>query len=111
MAAGGGVTRPQPRHGALEDDLAASGARAGTKVDDVVGDGDGFGLVLDDQHRVALVAQPQQQVVHPCDVVRVQPDGGFVKNVSDVGERRAEMADHLGTLRLAARERARRPVE
>ena len=55
-------------------DLAAGGAGAGAEVDDVVGDRDRLGLVLDDQHRVALVAQLQQQVVHPLDVVRVQPD-------------------------------------
>ena len=68
-------------------------------------------LVLDDEHRVALVAQPQQQVVHPLDVVRVQPDRRLVEDVGHVGERRPEVADHLGALRLAARQRARRPVE
>ena len=53
----------------------------------------------------------QQQVVHPLDVVGVQADGRLVEDVGDVGERRAEVADHLGALRLAARQRARRPVE
>ncbi len=46
-----------------------------------------------------------------CDVVRVQPDRRLVEHVGDVGERRPELADHLGALRLAARQRARRPVE
>ena len=46
-------------------DLAAGGAGARAEVDDVVGDRDRLGLVLDDQHGVALVAQLQQQVVHP----------------------------------------------
>src|SRR5215831_9375905 len=50
-----------------------------------VGKRDGGRLVLDDQHRVALVPQPQQQVVHPLDVVRMQPDGGLVEDVRDVG--------------------------
>ena len=88
---------------------SAAGARA--EVDDVVGDRDRLRLVLDDQHRVALVAQLQQQLVHPLDVVRVQPDRRLVEDVGDVGQRGAELADHLGALRLAARERARRPVE
>ena len=88
--------------------LAAGGAGAGAEVDDVVGDRDRLRLVLDDQHGVALVAQPQQQVVHPLDVVRVQPDRRLVEDVGDVGERGAEVADHLGALRLAARQRARR---
>ena len=41
----------------------------------------------------------------------VQADGRFVEHVGDVGERRAEVAEHLGGLRLAVLWRARRPVE
>ena len=82
-----------------------------TEVDDVVGDHDGLGLVLDDEHRVALVAQLQQQVVHPLDVVRMQSDRGLVEDVRDIRERGAEVADHLRALRLAARQRAGRAVE
>ena len=96
---------------ALEDHLAARRPGTRAQVDDVVGDGDDLGLVLDDEHRVALVAQAQQQAVHPGDVVRMQPDRGLVEDVGDVGQRRAEVADHPGALRLPARQRARRPVE
>ena len=100
-----------PVDGALEHHLAAVRAGAGAEVDDVVGDRDRLRLVLDDEHRVALVAQLQQQVVHPLDVVRVQADRGLVEDVGHVGERRPEVADHLGALRLAARQRPGRPVE
>ena len=102
---------PQPVDGALEDHLAAGGAGAGAEVDDVVGDRDRLRLVLDHEDGVALVAQPQQQVVHPLDVVGVQPDRRLVEDVGHVGERRPEVADHLGALRLTARQRAGRPVE
>ena len=71
---------------ALEDHLATGRTGARPEVDDVVGDLDHLGLVLDDQHGVALVAQPQQQLVHARDVVRVQPDGGLVEDVRDVGQ-------------------------
>ena len=111
MAAGGGVTRPQPLDGALEQTCAALRAGAGAEVDDVVGDGDRLRLVLHDEHGVALVAQLQQQVVHPLDVVGVQADRGLVEDVGDVGERRAKVADHLGALRLAPGQGAGRPVE
>ncbi|GAA5119028.1 hypothetical protein GCM10023320_24140 [Pseudonocardia adelaidensis] len=37
----------------------------------MVGGGDHVGVVLDYEHRVALVAQPQQQGVDPADVARV----------------------------------------
>ena len=103
--------RAQPLDGALEADRAAAGAGAGPEVDDVVGDRDRLGLVLHDEHGVALVAQLEQQVVHPLDVVRVQPDRGLVEDVGDVGQRRAEVADHLGALRLAPGQRAGGPVE
>src|SRR6185437_14527275 len=52
-----------------------------------------------------------QQVVHPLNVVRVQTDGRLVEYVGDVGERGAELADHLDPLRLAARQRPGRPFE
>ena len=111
VAAGERAAGPQSLHRALEHHLAAGRAGARAEVDDVVGDDDGLGLVLHDQHRVALVAQPQQQLVHALDVMRVQPDGRLVEDVGDVRERRAEVADHLRPLRLAARQRARRALE
>ncbi|QXC61971.1 hypothetical protein KSP35_03890 [Aquihabitans sp. G128] len=95
---------PQALDGALEHHLSPVAAGPGTQIDHVVGDGDGFGLVLHEQHGVALVAQLEQQLVHAGDVVGVQADGGLVEDVGDVGERRPEVADHLGALRLAARQ-------
>ena len=92
-------------------DLSARAAGARAEVDDVVGDLDHLGLVLHDEHRVALVAQELEQGVHALDVVRVQARGRLVEDVADVGQRRAEVPDHLRALRLAARERARRAVE
>ena len=111
MTAGQRVAGPQSLDGALEHHLATGRAGAGAEVDDVVGDRDRLRLVLDDEHRVALVAQLQQQVVHPLDVVGVQADRGLVEDVGDVGERRAEVADHLGALCLSTGQGARRPVE
>ena len=77
----------------------------------MVGDLDGLRLVLDHQHGVALVPQPQQQAVHRCDVVRVQADGRLVEHVGDVGQAGPEVPDHLDPLRLAAGQRPGLPVE
>ena len=96
---------------ALEHDGPAVGPGARAHVDDVVGDPDHLRVVLDDEDRVALVAQALEQRVHPLDVVGVQPDRRLVEDVRDVGQRRPEVADHPRALRLAARERAGRPVE
>jgi len=83
---GDGAAGPQSGDGALEADGAARRARAGAEIDGVIGDRDRLRLMLYHQHRVALVAQLQQQVVHPLNVVRVQPDRRFVEDVGDVGE-------------------------
>jgi len=80
------ATGPKPLDCALEHHLAARRTGAGAEIDGVIGDRDRLRLVLDDQHRVALVAQLQQQVVHPLDVMGVQPDRGLVEDVGDVGQ-------------------------
>ena len=67
-------------------------------------------LVFDDQHGVALVAQHQQQVVHPRNVVRVQSDRQLVEHVGHVSERRPS-GESAGALCLAAGQRACWPVE
>ena len=108
---GGRVGGPQSLHGALEGDLPAGLPGAGTEIYHVVGHLDHLRLVLDDQHGVGLVAQAQQQVAQPLDVVGMQSGGRLVEHVGHVGERRPEVADHLGALRLAARQRPGRPVE
>ena len=111
VATGDGAALPQPRDGAFETDCAAGAAGSGTQVDDVVGDRDGLRLVLNDEHGVALVSQTQEQVVHALDVVGMEPRRGFIEHVRDVGQRRAQMADHLDPLRLATGERARWSIE
>ena len=80
-------------------------------VDHVVGDADDLRVVLDDEDGVALVAQPLEEVVHLLYVVRVEADGRLVEDVGHIGQRRAEVADHLRALRLAARQRRGLAVE
>ena len=57
-----------------EHDPAALLPRAEPEIDDVVGDLDHVGVVLDDQHGVALVAQLPQDVDQAQVVARVQAD-------------------------------------
>ena len=58
---------------------AAGGPGAGAEVDDVVGDGDHLGLVLDDEDGVPLVAEAEEELVHPLDVVGWRPMVGSSK--------------------------------
>ena len=102
-------------HQALErsrvDHLPALLAGAEPEVDDVVGDADHVGVVLDHEHRVALVAQLPQDRDQPPVVARVQADRRLVEHVERADQRRPERGRQVDPLRLAARQRRRQPVE
>ena len=93
------------------NDAAALLARAESHVDDCVGDADHVGVVLDDDHGVALIAELPQDRDQPLVVARMQADRGLVEHVQRVDERRAERRREVDALRLAARERGRQPIE
>ena len=63
------------------DDVAAVLPRARADVDHVVGDLDGVLVVLDDEHRVAEVAQADERVDQAVVVALVQPDRRLVEHV------------------------------
>ncbi len=87
------------------DDVAAVHAGAGSHVDDVVGRADHVLVVLDDEHRVAEVAQVLQRVDQPVVVALVQADRRLVEHVHDAGQARADLRCEPDALRLAARQR------
>ena len=93
------------------DDAAALLAGAEPEIDDLVGDANHVGVVLDDQHRVALIAQLPQDRDQPQVVARVQADRRLVEHVERADQRRAERGGEADALRLAARERRRQPIE
>ena len=105
------VRGAQPCDVAFEADLAAVAPGAGAEVHHVVGDGNHLRFVFHHEHRVAFIAQAQQEGVHPLDVVGVQAGGGFVEHVGDVGEGGAQVSDHLGALGLAAGQRPRGAIQ
>ncbi len=90
---------------------AAVHAGAGAEVDDVVGAADRVLVVLDDDHRVAEVAQPHQRVEQALVVALVQADRRLVEDVHDADEAGADLAREADALRLAARERLGAAIE
>ena len=84
---------------------AAVGPGAGAEVDHVVGGPDDALLVLDDDHRVAAVAQAQERLRERLVVARVQADRRLVEHVADAAQVRGERRDDADALRLAGRER------
>ncbi len=96
---------------ALGDDLAAVLAGPGAHVDEVVGRAHRLFVVLDDDHRVAEVAQAQQGVDEAPVVALVQADRGLVEDVEHADERRADLRGQADALRLAAGERRGRALQ
>ena len=91
--------------GALGDHLAAVLARAGPEVDDVIGGADRLLVVLDDDDRVAEVAQLLERGEQARVVALVQPDRRLVEDVQHADEPRADLRREADALRLAAGER------
>ena len=107
-ACGRGVGLGELGGRALEDQTPALGAGAGTDLEHVVGRRDHRGIVLDHEHRIALVAQLLEQAQHRGDVLGVQSDRRLVDHVQHLHQARAEMLHGLQTLGLPAREGGRR---
>ncbi len=91
--------------------MAAEIARAGTEIDHVVGGADRFLVVLDDDHRVAEIAQPRQRRQQLAVVALVQADRRLVEHVEHAGEVRADLRREPDALPFAARQRRRAAAE
>ncbi|SCF99209.1 hypothetical protein GA0115255_114852 [Streptomyces sp. Ncost-T6T-2b] len=93
------------------DDLAAVLTGAGADVHDPVGDLDGVLVVLDDDERVAHVAQPDQGFDQPVVVALVQADGRLVQDVQHADQAGADLGGQPDALGLAAGQGAGRAVQ
>src|SRR5882724_8815757 len=89
--------------GALGDDAAAAFAAFGAEVDDPVGLLDDVEVVLDDEHGVAKIDQPLEDIEELSNVVEVQAGGGLVENVERAaGLAFRKLAGQFDALGLAA---------
>ena len=95
----------------LNTTCAAGAAGARAHVDDAIGREHDLRVVLDDEQRVAGVAQLREHVDDAAEVARVQADARLVEHEQRVDERRAERRRQIDALHLAAGQRARLPIE
>jgi hypothetical protein len=65
---------------ALEDDLAACRAMAGSKIHNLIGRPHHAGFMLNDQHGIAGVAQLLQNSNQSVRVSWMQTDTGFIEH-------------------------------
>ena len=96
---------------AVGDDLAAVLPCPGPDVDDPVGGPDRLLVVLDDEDRVAQVAQPRERRDELGVVALVEPDRRLVEDVQDAHQRRPDLGREADPLGLATGQRHARPVE
>ena len=108
ILAGDAVRVGHDRFGrALGDDMPAMHAGARPHIDDPVGGADRLLVVLDDDDRVAEVAQPLQGREQAPVVALVQSDRRLVQHVEHPGQPRADLRGQPDALALAARQCAR----
>jgi len=89
------------------DDAAAVLAGPGPDVDHMVGDPDGFLVVLDHDHRVPEVAQALEGADQALVVPLVESDRGLVEDVEHPDQAAADLAGQADPLGLPTRERPR----
>ncbi len=95
----------------MENELTAALAVAGSEIDDLVRRAHHAFLMLDDDDRIAGVAEAFKDLHQPRGVAGMQADARLVEDVERVDQARAEATRQVHPLRLAAGERAGRPVE
>ena len=86
-------------------------AGAGTDIDDVVRRAHRVLVVFDDDHRIPEIPEALQRIEELVVVLLMQADARLVKNVKDTGKARPDLCREPDPLRLAARERRRRPCK
>ena len=94
---------------AFGNHLAAVDARAGPHVDNVIRAQDRVLVVLDDDDRIAEVAQPLEGFEQAVVVALVQPDGRLVEDVENPGQPRADLRGEPDALAFAAGKGRRGP--
>ena len=99
------------QHAPLKTELAARARRGPGRCRSVVGRADDRFLVLDDEQRVAFVAQIVHDAHQPADVARMEADARLVHDEERVDERRAETGRQIDALHFAAAQRAGGAIE
>ena len=92
--------------GALGDDMAAMDPGAGPHIDDPIGGADRLLVMLDDDDRVAEIAQPLQGHEQAAVVALMQADRRLVEHIEHAGQAGADLRGEPDALALAARQGA-----
>ena len=86
-------------------------AGAGADIDDIIREPDRILVMLDDDHRVADVAQMDERFEKARIVALMQADRRLVEHIEHAGEARADLRGEPDALAFAAGQRARHARE
>src|SRR5262245_44727169 len=87
------------------DKFATALARTGPEIQNVISGANRVRVMLDDEHRIAQIAQALQRDKQPVVVALMQADARFIENVEHAHEARANLRRQPDALRLAATQR------
>src|SRR5207302_5674649 len=91
--------------------FAALFAATGADVDQIVCGANDLFLVLDNQQRVAFVAQVMHHAQQLADIARVQSDARFIHDKERADKRCAKTSREVYSLNFAAAQRARGSIK
>ena len=91
--------------------IAATHARPGAEIDEVVGRSHRFFIMLDDNDRVAHVAQVVQCIEQPFVIARMQANRWLVQNVQHTDQTRPNLTGQSNALRFTSRQRRGGAIE
>ena len=90
---------------------AAAVAGGGAEVEQLIGAGEDFAIVLDHEQRVAQIAQLFERADQAAVVARMQADRRLVEHVEHAAQSAAHLAGQPNSLGFAAGERRSRPSD
>ena len=88
----------------MRGDRPAEAAGPRTEIVEPVGRGEDLAIVLDQNDRVAQIAQPPERFQQPVVVAGMQADRRLVENVQNARQGAADLSGQADALRLSAGE-------
>ena len=90
----------------LGNNLTPTRARTRAKIDNVVRSADRFFIMLNNDDRIAEIAQPSQRPEQTRIIALMQTDARFIQNVKNPCQTRANLCRQSDSLRFATGKRA-----
>ena len=91
----------------LGNDLAAVNAGCRADIQQIIRRQNGVLVMLDDNHRIAEIAQMAQRIEQPGIVALMQADGRFIQHIQNAGQAGTDLRGEANALAFTARQACR----